>query len=729
MRTVVRLSVFYAPTVLKLSVSCDKINSTNLNENLKEHFMEKYKNKNLSAHDRAVALTDMLTVEEQAQQLKYDAPAIQKAGLPSYNWWNEGLHGVARAGTATVFPQAIGLAAAFDKDMMYHVGEVVSTETRAKYNSARKHGDTDIYKGLTLWAPNINIFRDARWGRGHETYGEDPYLTSRLGVNFVKGIQGEEKYLRAAACAKHFAVHSGPESLRHEFDAQVSEKDLEETYLPAFKALVTEAGVEGVMGAYNRVNGEPACASEKLMEKLHEWGFDGYFVSDCWAIRDFHTTHKITDTAPQSAAMALKAGCDVNCGNTYLHILAALEEGLITKDDIRTACIHALRTRIRLGQLDENEFDEIPFDVIACDENKAMSLEAAEKSMVLLHNDGILPLDREKVNSIAAIGPNADSRAALLGNYNGTPDRSITFLEGIQDAFDGRVYYAEGCQLFRDKTQGLALPGDRYAEAVAACEAADVTVVCVGLDATLEGEEGDTGNEFASGDKPDLRLPEVQRVLLQKLKNTGKPIVVVLAAGSSVNTEFEGNALINAWYPGQYGGKALAEILFGEVSPSGKLPVTFYRSADMLPDFTDYSMKNRTYRYCEGESNVLYPFGYGLTYSHFECEDITYNDNTLTVKVRNTGTRSTEDVLQVYIKSEYGVRNHSLCAFERVSLFDGESTEISVDIPGSAFETVDDNGIRAIRSGTYTLYAGFTQPTELSEKLYGGRCVSVEVSI
>ncbi len=691
--------------------------------------MEKYKDKNLSAYERAAALTDTLTTEEQAQQLKYDAPLIEKAGLPSYNWWNEGLHGVARAGTATVFPQAIALAAAFDKDMMYRVGEVISTEARAMYNSAKKHGDTDIYKGLTLWAPNINIFRDPRWGRGHETYGEDPYLTSRLGVSFVKGIQGEEKYLRAAACAKHFAVHSGPESLRHEFDAKATEKDMEETYLPAFKALVKEAKVEGVMGAYNRVNGEPACASEKLMGKLREWGFDGYFVSDCWAIRDFHTTHKITDTAPQSAAMALKAGCDVNCGNTYLHILAALEEGLITKEDIRTACIHALRTRIRLGQLDDNEFDDLPFDIIACDGNKALSLEAAEKSMVLLHNDGILPLDKSRISSIAVIGPNADSRAALLGNYNGTPDRSVTFLEGIQDAFDGRVYYAEGCQLFRDRTQGLALPGDRYAEAIAACEAADVTVVCVGLDATLEGEEGDTGNEFASGDKPDLRLPEVQRVLLQKLKNTGKPIIIVLAAGSSVNTEFEGNALINAWYPGQYGGKALAEILFGEVSPSGKLPVTFYKSADMLPDFTDYSMKNRTYRFCDDESNVLYPFGYGLTYSHFECGDVSYKDNMLTVNVTNTGSRSAEDVLQVYIKSENGVKNHSLCAFERVSLFDGESRTINVNIPESAFETVDDNGARAVRSGRYTLYAGFTQPTQLSEKLYGGKCVSVEVSI
>ena len=356
---------------------------------------------------------------------------------------------------ATSFPCGLGQASTWDPEQQQKMAACIARQGRAM----------GISHAL---APVFDICRDPRFGRMGETYGEDPYLTSRLGVNFVKGIQGEEEYLRAAACAKHFAVHSGPESLRHEFDARVSEKDMEETYLPAFKALVKEGRVEGVMGAYNRVNGEPSCASEKLMGKLREWGFDGYFVSDCWAIRDFHTTHKITDTAPQSAAMALKAGCDVNCGNTYLHILAALEEGLITKQDIRTACIHALRTRIRLGQLDDNEFDDLPFDIIACDGNKALSLEAAEKSMVLLHNDGILPLDKSRISSIAVIGPNADSRAALLGNYNGTPDRSVTFLEGIQDAFDGRVYYAEGCQLFRDRTQGLALPGDRYAEAVAA---------------------------------------------------------------------------------------------------------------------------------------------------------------------------------------------------------------------------------------------------------------------
>ncbi|MGN1119901.1 MAG: glycoside hydrolase family 3 N-terminal domain-containing protein, partial [Oscillospiraceae bacterium] len=420
--------------------------------------MEKYLDTSLSALERAEALTDKLSTEQQAEQLRYDAPAVPAVGLPAYNWWNEALHGVARAGTATMFPQAIGLAAAFDRELMHEIGRVTGVEARAKYNAAAAHGDRDIYKGLTLWAPNVNIFRDPRWGRGHETYGEDPYLTARLGVEFVKGIQGEGEYLTAAACAKHFAVHSGPEAVRHEFDAHVSEKDLEETYLPAFKALVEEAHVEGVMGAYNRVNGEPACASKMLMGRLREWGFDGYFVSDCWAIADFHTHHMVTATAPESAAMALKAGCDINCGNTYLHMLSALEQNLVLPEDIRRACVHAMRTRIRLGLLD-GAMKDIPYNVIACGEHKALSLEAAEKSTVLLKNNGILPLDRDKLSTIAVIGPNADSREALCGNYNGIADRNITFLEGIQDAFDGRVLFAQGCHLFKDRCQGLSQPG------------------------------------------------------------------------------------------------------------------------------------------------------------------------------------------------------------------------------------------------------------------------------
>lgn len=660
--------------------------------------MEKYLNAALTPQERAEALADSLTVQQQAEQLKFDAPEIPGI-LPAYNWWNEGLHGVARAGTATMFPQAIGMAAMFDRNRMRHAAGITAQEARAKYNAAAAHGDRDIYKGLTLWAPNVNIFRDPRWGRGHETYGEDPYLTSRLGVEYVRGLQGEGKYLKTAACAKHFAVHSGPEAERHTFDARVSPKDMEETYLPAFRALVEEAHVESVMGAYNLVNGEPACASPFLMGKLREWGFDGYFTSDCWAIRDFHTTHCITATAPQSAALALKAGCDLNCGNTYLHILAALEKGLVTAEDIRRACVHVLRTRIRLGQLDRTEYDEIPLTAVSTDESKQFSLECALRSAVLLENDGILPLS-DSVKTIAVIGPNADSRDALTGNYNGTADQYITFLDGIRERFSGRILYSQGCHLYKDRCQGLAQPGDLYSEAAAAAECADVVIACVGLDATLEGEEGDTGNEYSSGDKPDLRLPESQRILLERLSALGKPLVIVLAAGSSINVEVKCNALLDMWYPGQMGGRALAKLLFGDVSPSGKLPVTFYKSADLLPDIRDYSMAGRTYRYCTPD-NVLYPFGYGLGYSHFALSDPEFCGGELCVTVKNTGGVFAENVVQAYVRgySQYDVPNGSLCGFERVALAPGESRRVAFDIAPEAFDTVLPDGSRQ-RSGT-----------------------------
>ncbi len=682
--------------------------------------MNDFMNTELSPLERAEALADKLTTQQQAEQLTYDAPPIPAAGLPAYNWWNEGLHGVAREGTATVFPQAIALAAAFDRDIIRRVGRAIAVEARAKYNASQRHGDFDIYKGLTLWTPNINIFRDPRWGRGHETYGECPYLTAELGVEMVKGLQGDGKYLMTAACAKHFAVHSGPESVRHEFDAEVSPKDLEETYLPAFKALVTRAHVEGVMGAYNRVNGEPACASEMLFKKLKEWGFDGYFVSDCWAIQDFHEHHMITATAPESAAMAIKAGCDINCGSTYLHLLSALKQELISPNDIRNACVHALRTRIRLGQLDKTEYDDIPYEKIACGEHDTLALECAEKSAVLLENNGVLPLSRDKIHTLAVIGPNANSCAALYANYNGTADHLSTFLSGIRENFDGRVLYAEGCHLYKDRTQALVRAGNRLCEAISAAECADAVVICLGLDATLEGEEGDTSNEFSSGDKKDLRLPESQRELLEKVRAVGKPTIVVLAAGSSVNIESSCDALINMWYPGQCGGTALSKILFGDISPSGKLPVTFYKNSDKLPEFTDYSMKNRTYRYCSPE-NILYPFGYGLTYSSFECRDLKYSDGSVEVTVTNVGGRFTEDVLQFYISSDANdAPKCSLCGFERIGLEAGESKKITVPIGDSAFEIVDENGIRAIRSGKFKLYAGFCMPSEHSGFNFSG---------
>lgn len=671
---------------------------------------------------KAKELVSQMTAEEKCSQLKYDSPAIERLGIPAYNWWNEGLHGVARAGTATMFPQAIGMAAAFDTEMMHRIGTAISLEARAKYNYASAEGDRDIYKGLTLWSPNVNIFRDPRWGRGHETYGEDPYLAAELGVNFVKGIQGDGEHLRAAACAKHFAVHSGPEALRHEFNAEVNQKDLAETYLYAFEKLV-KSGVAGVMGAYNRVNGEPSCANKKLMKKLYgEWEFGGYFVSDCWAISDFHTHHMVTGTAAESAAMAVKAGCDINCGNTYIHLMAALEQGLIEEADIDRAVEKAMEIRLRLGMLEETEYDNIPFDVIDCPEHNALSLEAAEKSMVLLKNRAFLPLDKHRIKSIAVIGPNADSRAALYGNYQGTASRYVTFLEGIEDAFGGRVYYAEGCHLFKDRVEGLALPADRISEAVAAAKNADVSVLCLGLDASLEGEEGDAGNAYASGDKTDLRLPEPQRLLLKSVLDVGKPVVVVLAAGSSLNIEDDRPAaLIQAWYPGSKGGKALAEILFGEVSPSGKLPVTFYESAEALPDFCDYSMAQRTYKNVKG--NVLYPFGFGLTYSSMYVKSARYEGGEVVCTAENIGDTDTGEVLEVYSRSmsAFAPKNPALCGFARIFLKAGESAEFHVKLSEDAFTDVDDNGVRGVHSEEYLLYVGFSQPDEKSEALGAGR--------
>ncbi|MBQ6271984.1 MAG: glycoside hydrolase family 3 C-terminal domain-containing protein [Clostridiales bacterium] len=697
--------------------------------------MEKYKDPNLSFQERAEDLADKMTFEEQVPQLSYGAPAIDRLGVPAYNWWNEGLHGVARAGTATMFPQAIGLAAMFDDKLLGKVAKIIATEARAKYNASSKKGDRDIYKGLTLWSPNINIFRDPRWGRGHETYGEDPYLTTKLGVSFVKNLQGDGKFMMAAGCAKHFAAHSGPEALRHEFNTIASKKDLAETYLPAFEALVKEAKVEGVMGAYTRLNGDPTCASPFLMGKLKEWGFDGYFVSDCWAIRDFHESHHVTKTPTESAAMAINAGCDLNCGNTYVHMIAAEQEGLVSKETIRKAVVNLMRTRMRLGLFEEHtEFDDIPYDVVACDEHRKVSLECAEKSMVLLKNDGMLPLKKESLKSIAVIGPNSDSIDALRGNYYGTSIAPKTFLEGIREEVSGtdiRVYYAEGASLSNDRIQPLAFAEDGIAEALILAEMSDAVVLCVGLDATLEGEQGDTGNAFDSGDKRDLLLPEGQRVLIEKVLALGKPTVVVLAAGSSINPlAGKADALLQAWYPGELGGTALANILFGKVSPSGKLPLTFYQSIEGIPDFADYSMKDRTYRYTR--KNILYPFGYGLTYSKVVVTDCVYDDSTAkaSVTVQNQGDVDTEDVVQLYIHNTTSANATpfpKLCGFKRVAIPAGEEIVVELTIEDSAFDVVNDEG-EVVRDGnTFDLFAGVSQPDELSRELTGSSCVRVSV--
>lgn len=698
------------------------------------------------AEKRARELVEQMTIEERASQLRYDAPAIERLNIPAYNWWNEALHGVARAGTATMFPQAIGLAAMFDDEFLQKIADIIATEGRAKYNEAVKHGDHDIYKGLTFWSPNVNIFRDPRWGRGHETYGEDPYLSGRLGVAFIKGLQGDGKYLKAAACAKHFAVHSGPEAVRHEFNAEVTPKDMWETYLPAFEECVVEAKVESVMGAYNRTNGEPCCGSYTLLRDIlrEKWKFEGHVVSDCWAIRDFHTRHFVTSTAPESAALALKAGCDLNCGNTYLHILQALQENLITEEDITRAAIRLFTTRIKLGMFDDDcEYDNIPYSVVDSKEHNEVALEAARKSLVLLKNDGILPLDKSKIKSIGVIGPNANSRLALKGNYYGTPSRYITFLEGIQDYLedeDIRIYYSEGCHLHKDKVEPLAQKHDRLAEALTVAEHSDVVILCLGLDETLEGEEGDTGNHAASGDKLDLNLPEVQQTLLEKVVAVGKPTILLLATGSAMSINFANehcNAIIQTWYPGARGGQAVAECLFGEFSPAGKLPVTFYKSLEGLPEFTDYSMKGRTYRYIETEP--LYPFGYGLTYSKVRLKNLKVlnqvtkdSDIEVSVEIENIGDYDTDEVVQFYIKdnkSKFAVPNHSLCGFKRIHLRKGESKTVEFTIRNKAMTIVDDEGNRYIDSDNFTIFAGVSQPDKRSLELTGIETVSVDINL
>ncbi|MDR3338102.1 MAG: glycoside hydrolase family 3 C-terminal domain-containing protein [Treponema sp.] len=693
---------------------------------------------------KAAALVAQMTVEEQAGQLLFSAPGLPRLNVPEYNYWNEALHGVARAGTATVFPQAIALAAIFDPDFLKEVADIIATEGRAKFNAYTAEGSREIYKGLTFWSPNVNIFRDPRWGRGHETYGEDPWLTSRLGVAFIKGLQGEGDVLKAAACAKHFAVHSGPESLRHKFDAVVNQKDLWETYLPAFEACVKEADVETVMGAYNRTLGEPCCGSVLLLKKIlrEKWDFKGHVTSDCWAIRDFHENHRVTNSALESAALALNAGCDVNCGCVYARMMDSYKKGLVTKEAIAQAAVRLFTARFKLGLFDGSEYDKIGLEENDSPAHNAKAIQAAEKGMVLLKNNGILPLQKGKLRSIAVIGPNADSRIALKGNYHGTPSRNVTVLEGIRDAVgeNVRVYYSEGSHLYKDRVEHLGRENDRIAEAAACAKISDVTILCLGLDENLEGEEGDAGNAYASGDKKDLLLPASQLELLEAVCGTGKPVVLCLLAGSSLDLRYADEhcaAILNCWYPGALGGTAAARLLFGDVSPSGKLPVTFYRSTEDLPPFEDYAMKGRTYRYYQGEP--LYPFGYGLTYGDVYAESVSAAGKvsaetgiTLRVKARNAGKAATEDVLQVYIKSKdspFAPPNPCLCAFKRISLGAGESRELEIAVDARAFTVVNDEGERVSGGKGYKLYAGFGQADSRTKALTGREAAAVEISL
>ncbi len=704
--------------------------------------MKKYYERLDEFREKAKKLTEQMTLEEKVFQTLHTAPAIEHLGVKAYNWWNEALHGVARAGVATVFPQAIGLAASFDEDLIYEVAEAISTEGRAKFNMQQKHNDRDIYKGLTFWAPNVNIFRDPRWGRGHETFGEDPYLTSRLAVRYIEGIQGNGEFMKAAACAKHFAVHSGPENLRHEFNAEISEQDLRETYLPAFQACVEEAHVEAVMGAYNRVNGEPCCGSNRLLNDIlrGEWNFAGHVTSDCGAIEDFHERHKVTDGPVESAAMAMKNGCDLNCGKMFLYLIKAVKEGMLEEERLNEAVTRLLMTRMKLGLFHEKDmpYTSLNYSLVDSKAMKMLNQKAAEKTLVLLKNqNNILPLDKKKLKTVGVIGPNANSRNALVGNYEGTASRYITLLEGIQEYLgeEVTVRYSEGCHLYMEHVSDFGLTNDRISEVKEVCEESDLIIACFGLDAGIEGEEGDGNNKYASGDKTSLDLPGIQKQVLSTICDSGKPVVLVLLSGSALSLgkdEERIPAVLQGWYPGAQGGAAIAKILFGEKTPEGKLPVTFYRSLEDLPDFTNYAMKNRTYRYME--KPALYPFGYGLSYTEFSLEEVELIKNKgkanalIQVKITNTGSMPGSETIQVYVKAPYKTAPiHQLKGLKKVKLLPGESKKIEITLKDEAFQVYDEGGKSILCKGEYLVYIGICQPDERSVELTGQRPVCKKI--
>ena len=815
-----------------------------------------------------------MTLVEKIGQMLYEAPAIERLGIPEYNWWNECLHGVGRAGIATVFPQAIGLAATWDDGLMRRVATAISDEARAKYNDWQRRGIRQIYTGLTFWTPNINIFRDPRWGRGQETYGEDPFLTGRMGLALVRGLQGDDpRTLKLAATAKHYAVHSGPEPDRHGFDAVVDERDLRETYLPAFEVLVRAGKVESVMGAYNRTNGEACCASRTLLEKIlrQEWGFDGHVVSDCGAIDDIWRYHGLAKNREEAAALAVKNGCELNCGETYAALLVAHHKGLIDEATLDLAVKRLMRTRMRLGMFDPPEqvpYSAISYEVVNSPEHRALALQAARESIVLLKNDGLLPLSKE-ISSIAVIGPNADDLMTLLGNYNGTPAQAVTPLEGIRRVASAKtaIYTAKGCPIAAGvpnlsvipsnclrpaaadgPQQGLtaayypaaqiegapaftrldgavdfiwknttpvtgeigapfavrwsgflvppasgtyrlgvnghssyqlcldgdpvveyhgvhhalrrtkeveleagrlyrlqldytndgidpwaqlvwAVPGvDEAAEALAAAAKADIVILCLGLTPYVEGEEMPVKVEgFVGGDRTDIALPAAQQALLERVHALGKPIILVLLGGSAIAVNWADahvSAILQAWYPGEAGGAALADVIFGDANPSGRLPVTVYKSVADLPPFSDYAMANRTYRYFRGEP--LYPFGHGLSYTTFAYDNLRLNRAaistgeplTVTVDVRNTGQRAGDEVAQLYLSyPDTSPRNpiHQLRGFQRVSLAPGETKTVSFTLAPKDLALVNDAGQPVVEAGEYRVSVGGRQPNSADQ--------------
>lgn len=711
-----------------------------------------FRDTRLPLEARIEDLLSRLTLEEKVTRMVHASPAIERLGIPAYNWWNECLHGVARAGVATVFPQAMGLAATFDTDLVGRVAKAISDEARAKHHAHSARGDRNIYTGLTFFTPNINIFRDPRWGRGQETYGECPFLTGQIGTAFVRGLQGDDPhYLKAAATAKHYAVHSGPEGQRHGFDAKVSQKDLYETYLPAFRELVTGAQVESVMPAYNRTNGEVCCASQTLLGKVlrGEWGFEGYVVSDCWAIQDINEGHKLTSTIEESAALAVNNGCDLNCGCAFRNLTLAVELGLITESVIDQSVRRLLRTQFRLGMFDPVEqvpFSSIPYEVVDCQEHRELSLQAARQAIVLLKNEGnLLPLSPDLKN-IAVIGPNADDRLVLLGNYNGVPSKSVTPLQGIRERVspNTRVFYAPGSDLVGDGTNlapDQPTPVRARTEALLAAERADAVVLCLGLSNALEGEQGAAVSAELHGDRASLGLPPVQQWLMEEICALGKPTVLVIMSGSAVDLSWAREhipAILVQFYPGQEGGTALANVLFGDTNPAGRLPVTFYESVDQLPPFEDYSMEGRTYRYFRGEP--VYPFGFGLSYTQFSYRGLKVSPATVTtgapigvtVEVENTGSWMGDEVAQLYLTHEApSVKSpiRQLAGMARFSLAPGAKREMTFTLSLRQLALVAEDGTFFQEPGKIRLEAGGSQPDRLSHSLGAATPASVVIEV
>jgi beta-glucosidase len=679
---------------------------------------------------RVDALVGAMTLREKVSQTLNHAPPIPRLGIPAYNWWNECLHGVARAGQATVFPQAIGMAAAFDEKLMFRVADAISDEARAKHHQAVRQENREIYFGLTFWTPNINIFRDPRWGRGQETYGEDPYLTARLGVAFCKGLQGSDPtYLKLVATPKHYAVHSGPENLRHAFDAVVSGRDLHETYLPHFKACVREAGAWSIMGAYNRTLGEPCCGSKRLLQDIlrDEWGFEGYVVSDCGAIQDFHMHHKVTRSAAESAAMAVKNGCDLNCGCLYHALVDAVKEGLITEAEIDVAVKRLFTARMKLGLFDADEavpYAAIPVERVRCPEHIALALEMARESIVLLKNDGLLPL-RKDLNEVALVGPNAQNDLALYANYNGWSPGVVTPFDGILSKLSvgSRMTYTAGCSL-----SGMEpIASDSLAMFVH--DRTDVVIAVLGNTTALEGEENDVALSDGGGDRTKIGLPGRQLELLKLLHETGRPVVLVLFSGSPLDlsaVEPYADAIVYAWYPGEQGGNAIADVVFGDYNPAGRLPVTMVRSMDQLPDFCDYNMKGRTYRFMEAEP--LYRFGYGLSYTRFAyaglecrvagipCNEIKPTDTVnVVVQVTNVGDRDGDEVVQFYVsdvEASVPVPRLHLEGFRRIRLKAGETRTVAFELKPEQLVCYDDHGRPFVEPGEFRLSVGGGQPDD-----------------